>query len=60
MGKTVAIIVGVLAGVAILIVFLSICRRAMGKIISKNSPYFYSHFNYIRYWLLNDSFFSAD
>ncbi|GMY23193.1 plasmodesmata-located protein 8-like [Fagus crenata] len=30
-GKTVAIIVGVLAGVAILIVFLSFCRKTMGK-----------------------------
>lgn len=29
-GKTVAIIVGVLAGVAILIVFLSFCRKTMG------------------------------
>ncbi|XP_040991458.1 plasmodesmata-located protein 8-like [Juglans microcarpa x Juglans regia] len=29
-GKTVAIIVGVLAGVAVLIVLLSICRRTMG------------------------------
>ncbi|XP_027337288.1 cysteine-rich repeat secretory protein 15 [Abrus precatorius] len=31
-GKSVAIIVGVLAGLAILIVLLSICRRAMGNI----------------------------
>jgi hypothetical protein len=30
-GKTVAIIVGVLAGVAVLIVLLSVCRKAMGK-----------------------------
>ncbi|EOX96264.1 Plasmodesmata-located protein 8 isoform 1 [Theobroma cacao] len=30
-GKTVAIIVGVLAGLAVLIVLLSFCRKAMGK-----------------------------
>lgn len=30
-GKTVAIIVGVLAGIAVLIVLLSVCRKAMGK-----------------------------
>lgn len=34
-GRTVAIIVGVLAGAAILIVLLSICRKFIG-----NSPYF--------------------
>lgn len=31
-GKTVAIIVGVLAGVAVLIVLLSVCRKKMGKV----------------------------
>ncbi|KAI8545368.1 hypothetical protein RHMOL_Rhmol07G0034300 [Rhododendron molle] len=31
-GKTVAIIVGVVAGVAVFIVLLSVCRRAVGKI----------------------------
>ena len=30
-GKTVAIIVGVLAGLAVLVVLLSVCRRALGK-----------------------------
>ncbi|KAG6747968.1 hypothetical protein POTOM_047859 [Populus tomentosa] len=35
-GKTVAIIVGVLAGLSILIVFLSFCRRAMGRNFSAN------------------------
>ena len=30
-GKTVAIIVGVLAGIAVLIVLLSICRKAMSN-----------------------------
>lgn len=33
MGKTVAIIVGVVAGVAVLIVFLSFCRKALGNIL---------------------------
>ena len=37
MGKTVAIIVGVLAGVAVFIVLLSVCRKAM----SKSSFYLY-------------------
>lgn len=31
-GKTVAIIVGVLAGLAVLIVLLSVCRKKMGKV----------------------------
>jgi len=31
-GKTVAIIVGVLAGIAVIIVLLSVCRKAAGKI----------------------------
>lgn len=39
-GKTVAIIVGVLAGLSILIVFLSFCRRAMGRNFSANLCYF--------------------
>lgn len=30
-GKSVAIIVGVLAGLAILIILLSICRKSMGN-----------------------------
>lgn len=34
-GKTVAIIVGVLAGLAVLIVLLSICRKSMGKYLRK-------------------------
>ncbi|KAL6125955.1 hypothetical protein ACLB2K_074006 [Fragaria x ananassa] len=32
-GKTVAIIVGVIAGLAILIVLLSVCRKTMGKVL---------------------------
>ncbi len=34
-GKTVAIIVGVIAGLAVIIVLLSVCRKSMGKFLLK-------------------------
>lgn len=38
-GRTVAIIVGVLAGAAILIVLLSICRKFIGIVHTLSSKY---------------------
>ncbi|KAL6128962.1 hypothetical protein ACLB2K_072315 [Fragaria x ananassa] len=42
-GKTVAIIVGVIAGLAILIVVLSVCRKTMGKFLTPLVRYQHKH-----------------
>lgn len=42
-GRTVAIIVGVLAGAAILIVLLSICRKFIGIVHTLSSKYLFNN-----------------
>lgn len=45
-GRTVAIIVGVLAGAAILIVLLSICRKFIGIVHILSSKYLFNNLKF--------------